>query len=246
MNKLIIFLLSAVVLSACSKPETTVDGEKLQAKIDSLQNALEVTNYSVGLLGQIGTYMDSIDANRKWVQLNLETGLSQDDYIARMKNINQYVQKAEWTISELEKTRSAYTAQVKRLKKQIAEKDEEIKSLQILVAQTQADKAQLEQTLTLTETELVMSQLEQDITEEELVKANTQAQALMQKVQLTRAESLYSQGENMEELASSIQFAPNRKRQALEDALKYYTESKELGYEPAAAKVEAVKAKLKK
>ncbi len=245
MNKLLFSLLAVAMLAAC-KPEPKVDGEKLQAKIDSLQNALEVNNYSVGLLSQIGTYMDSIDANRNSVQLSLETGLSQDDYITRMKAINQYVQKAEWTIGELEKTRSAYAAQVKRLKKQIAEKDEQIKGLQILVAQTQADKQQLEQTLTLTETELVMSKLEQDMTEEELAKANTQAQALMQKVQLTRAESLYSQGENMEELAGSIQFAPNRKRQALEDALKYYTESKELGYEPAAAKVEAVNAKLKK
>lgn len=245
MNKFFLSLLAIALLAAC-KPDHAVDGAKLQARIDSLQTALEVSNYSVGLLTQIGTYMDSIDANRKWVELNLETGLSQDDYVARMKNINQYVQRAEWTIAELEKTRNAFTKQVKRLKKQIVEKDAEIVSLQMTVAQTQADKKQLEETLTLTETELVMSQLEQEMTAEELEAANTLAQKLMEKVQLTKAESLYSQGENMEALAASIQFAPNRKREALEDALAYYTESRDLGYEPAATKVDAIKAKLDK
>jgi len=244
MNKLIISLMAIALISGCNKSGTSVDGEKLQTRIDSLQTALEVSNYTAGLLTQIGSYMDSIDANRKYVELNLETGISQEDYVTRMKNINQYVQRAEWTIAELEKSKSAFTKQVKRLKKQIAEKDAEIVSLQMTVAQTQADKKQLEETLTLTETELVMSQLEQEMTAEELEAANTLAQELMEKVQVTKAESLFSQGQNMETLAASIQFAPNRKREALEEALKYYTESRELGYEPAAAKVDAVKAKL--
>jgi flagellar biosynthesis chaperone FliJ len=245
MNKLFIALIAVGLLSGCQK-EAAPDNSRLLAKVDSLQAALEVSNYTMSVLGQIGTYMDSIDANRKWIELNLETGLSQDDYVTRMKNINEYVQKAEWMIGELEKTRSAYAKQVKRLKNDIIEKDSEIKSLQMVVAKTQTRNMQLEETLTLTEEELVMSQMEQDQTERALDKSNTAAKELMEKLETTKAESLYSQGENMEVLAGHIQLAPKRKREALEQALKYYTESKEMGYSEANAKVEALKAKLAK
>jgi chromosome segregation ATPase len=245
MNKLVIAVFAVVVLAGCEK-NATPDNSRLLAKVDSLEAALEVSNYTMGVLGQIGTYMDSIDANRKWIEVNLETGMSQDDYVTRMKNINEYVQKAEWMIGELEKTRNAYAKQVKRLKNDIIEKDEEIKALQLVVAQTQSDNQKLTQTLQLTEEELTMSQLEQDMTEEELERSNTAAKELMEKLEMTKAESLYSQGENMEVLAGHIQLAPKRKREALEQALKYYSESKEMGYSKAIAKVEALKARLAK
>ena len=245
MNKLFIALIAIGLIASC-KQEAAPDNSRLLARVDSLEAALEVSNYTMGVLGQIGTYMDSIDANRKWIELNLETGLSQDDYVTRMRNINQYVQKAEWMIGELEKTRSAYAKQVKRLKNDILQKDEEIKALQLVVAQTQANNRQLEETLTLTETELVMSKLEQDQTEKELERSNTAAAELMNKLQMTKAESLYSQGENMEALAGHIQLAPKRKREALETALKYYTQSRDLGFVKATEKVEALKAKLAK
>ncbi len=245
MNKLILALIVVGFLSGCDKEEKP-DNSQLLARVDSLETALEASNYTIGLLGEIGTYMDSIDSNRKWIQLNLETGLSQDNYVARMKSINQYVKKAEWMIGELEKTRGAYATQVKRLKNEITLRDENIKALQLTVAQTQADKKQLQETLILTETELIMSQIEQDNTESELEKANEMSKSLMNKVQLTQAESLFSQGENMEAIASYIQLAPRKKNAALEDALKYYTQSDELGYAPASAKVETLKARLAK
>jgi SMC interacting uncharacterized protein involved in chromosome segregation len=163
-----------------------------------------------------------------------------------MRSLNDYVQKAEWMIGELEKSKNAYAKQVKRLKTEIVQKDEEIRSLQLTVAQTQADKKVLQETLTVTESELAMSQIEQDRTEKELDKANTAARELMDKVQLTKAESLYSQGENMEAIASHIQLAPKRKRESLERALKYYTESRDLGYTKASAKVDVLKSKLAK
>lgn len=246
MNRLFVSAIIIVLITTGCQKEVPQDNSRLLARVDSLEAALEESNYTMSVLSQVGTYMDSIDANRKWIELNLETGLSQDDYVTRMKNINQYVQKAEWMIGELEKTRSAYARQVKRLKNDILEKDEEIKSLQLVVAQTQYDNKQLEETLTLTETELAMSQIEQDQTEMELEKSQTAANELMEKLQLTKAESLYIQGENMEALAGHIQMAPKRKREALEAALKYYTESKDLGFGKAVSKVDALKFRLAK
>ena len=246
MNRLFVLVIAIVLIASGCKKEVPQDNSRLLARVDSLEQALEESNYTMSVLSQVGTYMDSIDANRKWIELNLETGLSQDDYVERMKNINQYVQKAEWMIGEMEKTRNAYAKQVKRLKTDVLQKDEQIKALQLVVAQTQYDNKQLEETLTLTETELAMSQIEQDQTELELEKTQTAANELMEKLQLTKAESLYSQGENMEALASHIQMAPRRKREALETALKYYVESKDLGYMKAVAKVETLKARLAK
>lgn len=246
MNKLFIPVIVLVVVTTACQKETPPDNSRLLARVDSLEAALEESNYTMSVLGQIGTYMDSIDSNRKWIELNLETGLSQEDYVTRMKNINQYVQKAEWMIGELEKTRNAYAKQVKRLKNDIVKKDEEITALQLVVAQTQYDNKKLEETLTLTETELVMSQIEQDQTEIALEKTQTAANELMEKLQLTKAESLYSQGENMETLAGHIQLAPKRKREVLEAALKYYTESRALGFAKAVTKVDSLKTRLAK
>ena len=232
------------VLTGCNQQIKT-DNEQLIAKVDSLEQALDANAYTVGLLDQIGQYMDSIDAQRNWITINLESGLSEQDYIERMKQLNQYVQKAEWTIGELEKTRSAYASQVKRLKKEISEKDQEISSLQLSVAEYQKANENLENRLQITQEDLISTQKSLDLTREDLNSTELDVKKLIEEVRLTEAESLYAQGEGMEEVAKRTQLAPKRKKETLEKALELYTASLAKGYEPAEAKVDAMKKKLK-
>ncbi len=237
MKKLIYILTGIVLLTGCNE-QIEKDNFNLNAKVDSLELELQKMEFAIGLLDQIGVYMDSIDANRKWIQVNLETGISEDDYVTRMKDLNLYVQKAEWTISELEKTRSAYASQVKRLKREVMEKDNMIESLQLAVVESRQDNALMETLLNLTETQLAEAQLQAISLKNDLRISGAQKPILIERAEPTDAEKLYGQGESAEQLAGYIRFAPKRKKKILEDALEYYSASLEKGYQPAKAKVD--------
>ena len=244
-STLIVISLAGWLLVGCTG-KLKEENSQLTYRLDSLQQELDAKQYSMGLLEQVGVYLDSIDANRKWVKVNLETGLAEDDYVERMKVLNQYVQKAEWTIGELEKTRSAYASQVKRLKARIAEKDEEIRILQMTVAEYQSKNLELNDSLVISKQELLNAQLALSSTKDELTRKEAEVESLLQNIKLTQAESFYAQGENKEEIAKRTQLAPKRKNKALEEALEFYQSAMDLGYEPAIAKVDALKKRLKK
>ncbi len=249
MKNVLVLLAVLTVLAGCdqkvSKQDLMAANEQLTSKIDSLQSALSTNAYTVNLIDQIGQYMDSIDANRNWIKLNLEEGLAEEDYIGRMKQLNQYVQKAEWTIAELEKSKSAYGAQLSRLKAQLGLKDQEIVSLQESIAQYQIQNSKLQDMLVMTETDLLAANLDLEDARKDLKYSEVRISELTAKVQLTEAESYYARGEGMEALAKRIQFAPRKKKQALLDAVDLYNQSLALGYAPAGQRVDEVKAQLK-
>jgi len=247
MKKIILFLAVLSVMAGCKTEETEnqIPNEVLVAKLDSMQQVMEIAQYKATLLEQVGTYLDSIDANRKWIKLNLEVGIPNEDYVDRMKSLNQYVQKAEWTIGELEKTRSAYASQVKRLKSEITDKNLEIQSLQQAIAQYQGENTELTVMLSNAELKQLNTQVELDIANESVDKANDKITGLLATVKLTEAESFYAKGEGMEKVADHIQLAPKRKKASLEEALAMYQKAEGLGHTGAAAKIAALKTKLK-
>ncbi|MEL6538948.1 MAG: hypothetical protein AAFQ98_26260, partial [Bacteroidota bacterium] len=106
--------------------------DSLNLQVDSLQTIVEEQMYQAEMLSQISQYLDSVEVDRQWLRTNLETGIPEDDYIARMKRINQYLEEADFTIGELEKTRVAYLSQVRRLKKDLEEAVAEIEQLQLV------------------------------------------------------------------------------------------------------------------
>lgn len=233
------------MISACSTSSLKNENEVLLAKVDSLERAIETNEYTVGLLESVSQYLDSIDTYRQWVSINLETGVTEEEFIGRMKNLYQYVQKAEWTVGELEKTRTNYGSQVKRLKTEIEDKNDKIKRMQISVDQSKDDIRLLQFRLVRKQQDLMEKEASLAFTKKELSVANEEIQGLMRKVQLNEAEIHFALGEGMEEVANKIRFAPKKKRESLEEALKSYTVAYEMGYEPAFGKVNQLKAQLK-
>lgn len=236
--------ISMLVIAGCSKVQENAELQEV-SKVDSLLQVVEEHRYAVALLSQVGMYMDSIDENRKLIAVDLETGLNEEDYIKRMKNLNEYTQKAEWTIAELEKTRGAYASQVKRLKKQIAEQGDQIAILQISVEDYKAKNANLEDEVKLTREQLLDTQVALNYNENALIEAEERAAELDQKLTLSEAETLYAKGEGLELMATRIEFAPKRKKQTLEQSLAYYKQAIDLGHAPAKAKAENIQKLLK-
>ena len=244
MKKLAFVLIVLGLLSGCNKP-VKKENSRLLARLDSMQVALEENSYAVDLLDQVGQYLDSIDAKREWIKFDLEAGIDEDDYIQRMKKLNSYLQKAEWTVNELEGQRNAYISQVKRLKKEIAAKNQGLQDLEVIVAKYTDENSELQGLLAIADEEQMDAQLDMDKMSNELEQSKVEIQNLMAKVQRTKAESFYAQGEGMEEAARRTQFAPRRKKQSLNNALRFFEQSSELGYEPAKTKVDELKSRLK-
>ncbi|MFN9502835.1 MAG: hypothetical protein ACK57K_16065, partial [Chryseotalea sp.] len=121
--------LSALLLSACGGGENA----KLQTQIDSLRTELETSQQFASTLQEVGVLMDSIDANRQLLRVNMVEGTTYDNYTDRMKDLNNYVKDTESKISQLEKalkksknTANGYAATIKKLKADLENKSKEI------------------------------------------------------------------------------------------------------------------------
>ena len=89
MNKLIVIVLFAVVLAGCGGAENA----KLKSQLDSLQTELQVSQQMAQTLQEVGTLMDSIDANRQVLRVNMVEGTTYSAYTSRMKDLNNYVKE---------------------------------------------------------------------------------------------------------------------------------------------------------
>ncbi|HLZ15646.1 MAG TPA: hypothetical protein VKQ08_01325, partial [Cyclobacteriaceae bacterium] len=98
LKNLIIILVAAFALTSCDNKS-----EKLQTQVDSLKAELQTNQKFVQTLQEVGTLMDSIDANRQLLRVNMVEGTTYSDYTARMKDINNYVKDTQGKISDLEK-----------------------------------------------------------------------------------------------------------------------------------------------
>src|SRR6478609_9449501 len=133
MVKNLFFSLAIIlVLASCDNKS-----EKLQTQVDSLKAELQTNQKFVQTLQEVGTLMDSIDANRQLLRVNMVEGTTYSDYTARMKDINNYVKDTQGKIEDLEKSlkkskgnANAYAATIKKLKADLETRNQEIAALQ--------------------------------------------------------------------------------------------------------------------
>src|SRR5688572_10711612 len=99
-HKLLYLLLIPGFLLSCE----TKEKEALQSQVDSLKIELEKSHEASEALSEIGTLLDSIDATRQLLRVNLVEGTPYDDYSGRMQDLNDYIQTTQERIEELEQT----------------------------------------------------------------------------------------------------------------------------------------------
>src|SRR6476620_11231968 len=136
-KKLLLVTLVVTFISGCGIKEKAA----LQSTVDSLTVELETSQRMAETLQDVGVLMDSIDANRQLLRVNMVEGTTYSDYTARMKDINNYVKDTQGKISDLETAlkkskgnTNAYAATIKKLKTDLEAKNLEITKLQELVA----------------------------------------------------------------------------------------------------------------
>jgi len=247
-NHLLLTALAGALLASCGPSEK----EKLRTELDSLRTELQTSQQVAASLNEIGTLMDSIDANRQEIRLNLVEGIAQDDYVNRMKGLKTYVRKTEDKIQELEnrlkKSRSsnrAFTASLKKLKAEIESKNQEIASLTETVNKYRTENENL---VKINETQGldILDKLQQIETKKQEVAALEQRiDDVSAKAKESIASSYMAHAKSVEDMANRTRFAPKKKKATIMQSIELYRKAALYGNAEASNHVARLEQELK-
>lgn len=229
-----------VVLAGCETKEKA----ELQSKVDSLQFALESSQKMTNTMMEVSALMDSIDASRQMLKVNMVEGTTYDDYTARMKDINSYVKDTQAKLNKLESDlkksnikSSSYAGTVKKLQRQLEEKAEEIILLNEQIEKFRSENINLSETVTLQEAMLQDKEAQILAKQQELALIEARIQELMIQSKMSEADAYYARAMAVEEAAMRTKLAPRKKKETLREALELYKKSLSLGKEEAQEKI---------
>lgn len=244
----LIFVIPVVALIAgCD----TKEKEMLQSQVDSLKVELETSQAMAQTLTEVGTMMDSIDASRQLLRVNMVEGTTYSDYSSRMKDINGYVKETQKKIDDLEKTlktskanSNAFSKTIKKLKADLESKTQEIAVLQEQVDKYRNENQNLITTVGMQEAELADKSSEIETKTQELALIEARVQELMIQSKMTEADAYYARGQAVEEAAARTKLAPRKKKETLREAVELYKKALSLGKTEAQEKITALESKL--
>jgi hypothetical protein len=245
MKKTILGLGILMALASCQPKEKMV---KLQHQVDSLHIELVAHLEVEKNINEVGSLIDSIDLSRKVLKLKLKEGNHAGDYLARLRDINLYIQKTEKKLKVLEETHNntsqKYTLSINRLKSDLKTREEEILELQLQIAElSDANIAgwlkvgEQDSTLFVRDQTIVLNQSDIALLEEQSLE--TQA-----KNKVVVANLYFDQAVAVEKVADRTQFAPKKKKQARLWALDLFKLSQSLGNKEAQARIDELEKKL--
>jgi DNA repair exonuclease SbcCD ATPase subunit len=237
----------AILIAGCG----TKEREMLQSQVDSLKVELETSQAMAQTLTEVGSMMDSIDASRQLLRVNMKEGTTYTDYSSRMKDINGYVKETRKKIEDLEKSlktsksnSDAFSKTIRRLKSDLEAKTVEIAGLQEQVEKYRNENANLVTTVGMQEAELADKSTEIETKTQELALIEARVQELMIQSKMTEADAYYARGEAVEEAAARTKLAPRKKKDTLREAIELYKKALSLGKAEAQDKITALEKKL--
>lgn len=227
------------------------NSEKLQLQVDSLKNELQTSQQFATTLQEVGVLMDSIDASRQLLRVNMVEGTTYDDYKSRMKDINNYVKDTQGKISDLEKTlkksksnNNVLSSTIKKLKADLEERNKEIAALNEQVDQLKNENQNLITTVGLQEAELTDKEAQIAAKQQELALIEARIQEMMVQSKMSEADSYFARGQAVEEAANRTKLAPRKKKDTYKEAIELYKKALSLGKEEAQAKITALEKKI--
>lgn len=246
-KNLIIIAFAAVALAGCGG-----QSDKLQSQVDSLRAELQTSQQFSQTLQEVGTLMDSIDANRQLLRVNMVEGTTYADYTSRMKDINNYVKDTQRKIEDLEKSLkkskgnvNAYAATIKKLKSELESKNEEIAKLQELVANMTDENKNLITTIGLQEAELNDKSAQIEAKKQELALLEEKIQQVQLQSKVSEADSYFARAQAIEEAGNHTKLAPKKKKETYREAIELYKKALSLGKADAQAKIDELEKKVK-
>ena len=246
---LLLFACAAGMLSGCVK---TTESEKLQSELDSLRNELQSSQEMAKTLNEVGVLMDSIDASRQALRLNMVEGTTYDVYVNRLEGLNTYVRETQNKINDLEKalkksksSANAFSQTIKKLKADIERKDKEISELTATLEKVKNENDNLVRVTEMQELDLLDKQSQIEARRQELAFLEQRIEKLLQDSQVSEADGFYARAKAVEETANRTKLAPKKKKASLQEALELYKKANSLGHAKAKADVDRLTKELK-
>lgn len=247
MKNLKLFVLT-VGMTALMISCDTKEKQQLLSKVDSLQVELQTSQQMATTLQEVGTLLDSIDATRQVLRTNVIEGTSYADYEDRLTELNAYIRESQDKLTELEKSmkKSAvnYSATIKRLKKDLALRNEQLAALELEVTKFKNENQLL--TSSLNEKTLAMAEQQQliQLKEENIAELEAKVSEINIASKTSKAELYYAQAAALETAADRTKFAPKKKKETQREALELYKMSLSLGHVKAQEKIAQLEKEL--
>ena len=244
MKKYILGFAIVVVLFGCDTKEKAA----LQVKVDSLRVELKAGQQAEESMNEVGVLIDSIDASRKSLHVKMVEGSSYADHVARLRNINTYVQQTEAKLDALEKSSKnsskASARAIRGYRADLEKQSKEILDLQLQIALMRDENMMLwtkvnQKDSLLSMNDQVIKLRESDIASLEKLVNDTQAENRVKVGNL-----YYAQAAALETAANRTHFAPRKKKETRREALELYKLSLSLGNSDAQKKIDELEKKL--
>ncbi|MEH0158387.1 hypothetical protein V6R21_30320 [Limibacter armeniacum] len=248
MKKLLVPFLALLMVSCGIKEEN----EQLKQQLAEMETELEASRQAAETLQDVGEMIDSIEDRREILKLDLEKGTSYETYKDRLAKLNQYMEESERKLEEAEammakanSQNSSFQNTIRRLKKQLKTRGEEVAQLSEQVEKFKSENTALIKTVDLQAKELQAQDDSIKQKREELMLLENQIEEMMVQAKKTTADAFYAQAEALEEAANRTKLAPKKKKATYAEALALYKKAFEAGKKDAYAKVEEMEEKVK-
>jgi chromosome segregation ATPase len=251
LRQLVIVILQSSLLLSFLSGCNFKENEKLKAQNDSLRVNLQANNRAVVAIKEISVLIDSVDAVRDILRLQMLEGIPYKDYSERMTQVLDYVNKSKTKIEELQKkfqrlsdSTSGYVMMIDALKSELTIASEHIADLQLQVQKAEEKNNEL---MTLVKVQKsTIDNNEQKIKEskKEISAYETRIGKLVVQSQLYEAELYFTKAEVAYEEARQTKLAPRKKKEILKEAMELYKKSSELGNKQASARVTELQGKI--
>lgn len=241
-------LLVIVFLAGCNSKELT----RLQIENDSLRNELTSRYNVLTSLKDVKGLLDSIDANRNSLRTNLSEGTSYQEFVSRLKDINEFVKMSEEKIGLIQNAlknskheASAYLMLVDALKSEVQLRVDEIVKLEEEVGKYKEENQGLLAEIKMKEDEVRNINIQISEKQQELLLLEARIEAMVNNFKVTEADAYYARARAVEEAAKRTKLAPQKKKETYREALELYKRSLSLGKQEAKVDIANVEAILK-
>ncbi len=250
-----LFLLSALaIFVACGPSEKS----KLKDRVAQLEEELAQKEQHEKALTAITNLLDSIDTYEKNITLDLEKGITKEDYTGRIKGLSSKLNNTQKKVAELEaalaksgKTSKDLAASISVYKKKLAEKEEAIAKMNEIINKLTAENSALINITELQKQELEAQEAEINQSKEAIAKMEDEIRKLQQgneeakeQARKKEADLNFMQAEKAYEMAKKTIFASKKKKELLNQALGFYKTSFEAGRKDALEKIDAIEKEL--
>src|SRR6478736_1346154 len=251
MHTKISLMMSIVVVGLLCSCENQKKKEQAQRTTDSLRTELQTNRKLTEAMVEIGTLLDSIDANRKMLRVQMVEGTNYETFAGRMHDINEYVLNAETKIAALEKAAAknshndaTYASAIKKLKSDLDARNHELDALKEQVNVYKNQNENLITTVGLQKAEIDDKLNQIKLKQDDIANLQEQVSQLMTKSKLDQGDAYFAQASAIEEAADRTHFAPRKKKNTRKEAIELYKMALNFGKEEAQARITSLEKKL--